>query len=108
MLTDEARLHLKEALKIHVVPGVDAQAAARDLLQNGAVGVDDIGENTYDLIWDEILDALGHVADEIAIRRQRIETRIGPVFVLRNATLWTAAKARAAVLEMRGDPRRYI
>ena len=92
-------------MKIHVVPGVDARAAARDLLANGAVGIDDIAENMYDLIWDEIVEALGHGADETAIRRQRVATAIGPVFVLRDAALWTAAQVRAAVHEMRGHPR---
>ncbi len=97
--------HLKRALKIHVVPGVDARAAARDFRAQGAVGVDDIAANMYDVIWDEILELLGHDADAIAIRRQRIDTRIGPVFVLRDGTLWTAAEARAAVLDLRGRAR---
>lgn len=88
-----------------MVPGVNARAGARDFLANGAVGIDDIAENMYDVIWDEVLEILGHVADAAAIRRQRIETSIGPVFVLRDGTLWTAAKARATVLDMRGRPR---
>ena len=102
---DHTRLQLKRALKIHVVPGVDPRAAARDFLANGAVGIDDIAENMYDVIWDDILDVLGHVADETAIRRQRIETGIGPVFVLRDGTRWRASETRAAVLGMRGRPR---
>ena len=98
------RVQLKPALRIHVVPGVDARAAARDFLDDGAVGIDDIAENMYEVIWDEVLEALGHVADEIGIRRQRVETRIGPVFVLRNGALWTAARAKAAVVGTRGRP----
>jgi len=85
-------------IKIHVAPGMDARKAAHDLLKDGAVGIDDIGENLYDVIRDEIIEELGHVADEIDIKTQRVDTSIGPVFVLRDANIWTAAKARKAVL----------
>ncbi|MEQ8765474.1 MAG: hypothetical protein RL885_16220 [Planctomycetota bacterium] len=43
-------------LKIHVAP--HARTAARDLMNDGAVGIDDIGENLYDVIRDEILEEL--------------------------------------------------
>lgn len=91
-------------MKIHVTPGVDARAAARDLLADGAVGIDDIGENLHDVIRDEILAELGHAADAFDLREQRIDTARGPVFVLRVARLWSAARARSAVLaECGGD-----
>jgi len=93
----------KDIITIHVTPGVDARAAARDLLKNGAVGIDDIGENSYDLIRDEILEILGHAGDAIDLRTERVSTAIGPVFVLRDADIWSAAKARRAVL---ADPYR--
>jgi hypothetical protein len=102
---DDMRSQLKKTLKIHVVPGVDARAGARDFLVNGAVGIDDIAEDMYEVIWEEILEELGHAADGMAIRRQRIETRTGPVFVFRDGALWTAANARAAVLDVQGLPK---
>lgn len=89
-------------IQIHCVPGVDAAAAARDLLRDGAVGIDDIAENLYDVIHEEILDELGHRGDGLDIRIQRVATSIGPVFVLRDSSTWSAAKARRAVLAARG------
>ncbi len=89
-------------MRIHVVPGVDARAAARDLLETDAVGIDDIAENLYDVIRDEILEELGHAGDELDLRTQRVDTPIGPVFVLRNADVWSAKEARVAVLASRG------
>jgi len=86
------------SMQIHCTPGVDTAAAAADLLRDGAVGIDDITENLYDLDQLEIFDEIGHAVDEMDIREQRIETRAGPVFVLRVASLWTAAQAKAAVL----------
>ena len=89
-------------MKIHVTPGVDARAAARDLLETGAVGIDDIGENQYDGVRDELFEDLGHVVDDLDIKTQRVETRMDPVFVLRNADVWSAAEARSAVLAQQG------
>ncbi len=89
-------------MRIHVVPGVDARAAARDLLETAAVGIDDIAENLYDVVRDEILEELGHAGDELDLRTQRIDTAIGPVFVLRNADVWSATEARRSVLANRG------
>lgn len=89
-------------MEIHCVPGVDAAAAARDLFRDGAVGIDDIAENIYDVLHEEILEELGHLADGLDIRTQRVATSIGPVFVLRNARAWSAAEARRAVLAARG------
>lgn len=57
-----------KTITIHVTPGVDSSAAARDLMKNGAVAIDDIGENLYDVIRDEILDDLGYTADIIDLR----------------------------------------
>jgi hypothetical protein len=85
-------------IKIHVAPGVAARAAARDLLKSGAVGIDDIGENLHDLVSEEILDELGNAGDGIDLRTQRVDTPIGPVFVLRIADVWSAAEAKKAVL----------
>ncbi len=97
-------MSVNKVMTIHVVPGVDARAAARDLIETGAVGIDDIGENMYDIIWDEILDELGHVGDELDLRMERVATAIGPVFVLRNADVWSAADARRAVQSSQGRP----
>jgi len=91
-------------MKIHVVPGVDAREAACDLLETGAVGIDDIGEGLYDVVRDEILDELGFAGDGLDLRTQRIATRWGPVFVLRDSEAWSAADARRVVLSMRGRP----
>ena len=88
-----------KTIKIHVAPGVDALDAARDFLRTGAVGIDDIGENLYDLVREEILDELGNVGDGIELETDRVESPLGPVFVLRNADLWSAAQARNAVLK---------
>jgi len=92
----------KARMTVHVVPGVDSRAAARDLLETGAVGIDDIAETMHDVIRDEILEELGHAGDELDLRMQRVETVIGPVFVLRDADVWSAAEARRAVLGQRG------
>lgn len=94
----------KETMRIHVVPGVDSRAAARDLLETGAVGIDDIGESLQDIIHDEILEELGHAGDALDLRTQRVDTALGPVFVLRNADVWSAAEARKALLDDRGPP----
>ena len=83
-------------------PGVDVRAAVRDLMKDGAVGIDDIGENTYDSIRDAILDSLGHAAGGFDLRTQRIATAMGPVFVLRNHHVWSAANTRRAVLSEYG------
>ena len=85
-------------LKIHVTPGVDARAAARDLMRDVAVGIEDIGENLYDVIRDEILEELGFEGDGLDLRTDRVETAIGPVFVTRERSAWTAATAKKAVL----------
>ena len=73
-------------MKIHITPGVDSAAAARDFMEYGTVGIDDFGGNLYDTIWDNILEILGHAADDLIIKEQRISTRLGPVFVLRDAS----------------------
>ncbi len=91
-------------MRIHVAPGADTRAAARDLLETGAVGIDDIAENLYDVVRDEILEELGNVGDELDLRTQRIDTAIGPVFVLRNADAWSSTEAKKAVLASRGQP----
>jgi hypothetical protein len=90
-----------KTIKIHVAPGVDARAAAHDLLKTGAVGIDDTGENLYDLVRDEIFDELGNAGDGIDLRTQRVDTPLGPVFVFRNADVWSAADAKKAVLNSR-------
>lgn len=91
-----------DSVRIHVVPGVDARAAARDLLRAGVVGIDDIGEGTHEMIRDEILDHLGHAGDELDLRTQRIDTPFGPVFVYRDAAVWSEQAVRQAVLASRG------
>ena len=91
-------------MKIHVTPGVDARAAARDLLETGAVAIDDIGENLYDGVRDEIFEELGHVVEDLDIRTQRGRNADGSVFVLRNAAIWSVARARSAVLAQHGRP----
>ncbi len=91
-----------KSIKIHVEPGIDARAAARDLLRDGAVGIDDIGENLYDVARDEILEELGHAGDGIDVRTDWIEGPFGPVFVLRDAAIWSAAAAKKAVLASAG------
>jgi hypothetical protein len=88
----------KKVLKVHCTPGVDARAAARDFRKSGAVAIDDIGENLYDVIRDEIFEELGHAADFCDIRTDRIVLSSGPVFVFRDAATWSAAEARRAVL----------
>ena len=92
----------RDTIKIHVAPDVDVRAAARDLLMTGAVGIDDIGENLHDVVGDEILEQLGHAADELDIRMHRVDTAIGPVFVLRDADVWPAAEAKRVVLAQAG------
>ena len=64
-------------------------------------GIDDISENLYDVVQDEIMDSLGVAGDELDLRTQRIDTPSGPVFVLRQASVWSAARARAEVLRTR-------
>ena len=71
-------------IKIHDVHGLDAKRAAKDLLSNGFVAIDDISWQLVDCAWDEVLDALGHTADYLDLARQRIETKWGPVFVIRD------------------------
>jgi hypothetical protein len=89
-------------MRVHVVPGVDAGSAAADLLANGMVAVDDIGRQSYAGVFDEIMEELGHMADGLDLREQHVETPFGPVFILREADMWTAARAKKAVLAERG------
>ena len=91
-----------KTIKIHVAPGVDAREAARDFLKTGAIGIDDIGENLYDLVREEILDELGNAGDGIDLRTDRVESAFGPVFVLRDAAIWSVAAAKKAVLTSAG------
>jgi len=91
-------------IQIHVVPGADATAAARDLLEAGAVGIDDIGEHSHADIEGEILDELGHAGDALDLQYERVDTALGPVFVVRNSAEWSAREASAAVLASRGQP----
>ncbi|MDX9723333.1 MAG: hypothetical protein RBU37_21455 [Myxococcota bacterium] len=88
-------------MRIHIVPGVNLRAAASDLRKTGLVAIDDIAERSWEELFSYIIDELGHDADELELRTQRIETRFGPVFVLREADRWTAAKAKKAVLDVR-------
>lgn len=92
-----------KTIKIHAAPGVDAREAARDFLKTGAVGIDDIGGNLYDLVREEILDELGNVGDGIDLESDRVESPFGPIFVLRNADLWSAAEAKKTVLKAVGE-----
>ncbi len=92
----------KKAMRIHVTPGIDSRAAARDLLRDGAVGIDDIGANLYDVVRDEVMDELGEVADALDIRTERVDTALGPVFVVRCADRWSATAARKVILDDRG------
>jgi hypothetical protein len=80
-----------KTFRIHVCPGVDARAAARDLSRDRAVGIDDIGENLYDVVRDEIFDRLGYAEDGVGWKTQRVSTDFGPVFVVRDPGYWTAA-----------------
>jgi len=93
------------SFKIHVCPGVDARAAARDLRRDGVVGIDDIGETLYDVIRDEILDYLGHASDGVDWKTQRVNTAFGPVFVVRDPDLWSAAVVKQAVTRARSPAR---
>lgn len=88
-------------MRIHCCPGVDEVAAAKDFLDTGMVGVDDIAENLYDVIFEAIIDELGHAADFMDLREQRVDTSYGPVFVLRDHDRCSAQRARAAVLRER-------
>ena len=47
---------------------------ARDFLKTDAVGIDDIGENLYDLVREEILDEVGNVGDPIDLQTDRVES----------------------------------
>jgi hypothetical protein len=86
--------------RIHVCPGVDARAAARDVARDGAVGIDDIVGDLHDVVIAEILDRLGHAADEVDWARQRVQGPFGPVYILRDPERWTAAAARRVVLRV--------
>jgi hypothetical protein len=96
---------MRQIMRIHVVPGVDAASAAADLMQTGMVAVDDIGRESYQGVFEEILEELGHMADVLDLREQRVETPLGPVFILREPSMWSASRARKAVFADRGGPR---
>lgn len=65
------------------------------------VGIDDIAENLYDVIFEAIIDELGFAADDMDLRQQRVDTSYGPVFVLRDHERCSAREARAAVTRER-------
>lgn len=92
-----------KTFRIHVCPGVDARAAARDLSRDRAVGIDDIGENLYDVVRDEIFDRLGYAEDGVGWKTQRVSTDFGPVFVVRDPGYWTAAMVARAVKSVRSS-----
>jgi hypothetical protein len=95
--------HAKTPLKIQVrdVHEFDASGAAHDLIRMGMVAVDDIGEGLHDVAWEELHEELGHGADGLNLKKQRVDTGWGPVFVMRDADRVTAAAARKAVLQER-------
>jgi len=86
---------------IHDVHAFDARTAARELLRHGMVAVDDITEKLIDCAWEDLFDQLGHSADGMRFKTQRIETGWGPVFVMRDAKRVSAVKARNVVLGLR-------
>lgn len=92
-------------MEIHDIHGFDARRAANELLSAGFIAIDDISWQLVDCAWDEVLNALGHAADELVLARQRVETSLGPVFVIRDAELVSAAKARREVLKCRPAPK---
>ena len=93
-------------MRIHLVHDLDAHAAARDLLENGMVAIDDITEELIDDAEEDIFEELGYAGDGILLTKQRVDTSWGPVFVLRDPDVVSAAKARAAVLRERPEPKK--
>lgn len=86
-----------EPVRIHDVHDFDAAAAAEDLLRHGIVAIDDVTERLHECAEEELLEVLGHVADELEIRRHTVDTPFGRVFVLRDAARITAREATRRV-----------
>lgn len=93
-------------ITIPEVHAIDARRAAAELAGQGMVAVDDITEGLMDCAWEEIFDELGHVADGMPLKAERIETGWGPMFVMRDADHVSPEEARSAVLIQRLRPRK--
>jgi hypothetical protein len=60
--------------------------------------VDDIAGQLCDICLDELMDALSHAADEMAIHCARVDTGFGPVFIFRDRARVTLAQAKKLVV----------
>ena len=88
-------------IKIHVAPEVNVRAVAQDLLSTGAVGIDGITECLHGFFRDVVLDNLGFAGDAFDVQMQIVDTSLGPVLVLREANVWSAARARREIIRLR-------
>lgn len=70
-------------IKIHSAMRADAEALARELMKKGTVVLDDIGGSLFDVVFDEIYDALGEWLDYRDVVEEKYDTPIGPAYVLR-------------------------
>lgn len=88
-------------LEIRLSQGFDAAAAAVEMLELGVTLVDDIAEQLYDICREEVMDELGHAADEMDVQVTRVATSFGPVFIFRDRRRVTLAEAKKLVFAER-------
>lgn len=88
-------------LQIRLSQGFDAAAAAGEMLEHGVTLVDDIAEQLYDVCRDEVIEELGHAADEMDVQVTRVTTSIGPVFIFRDRNRVPLAEAKRLVFASR-------
>jgi hypothetical protein len=71
-------------MEIHSVLGIDAEVVASELKETGIIALEDIGGSVFDMVFDEIYDALGDWLEGREIVEELYEAPSGPVYVLRD------------------------
>jgi hypothetical protein len=71
-------------MDIHSVIGIDAEKVAQELKKEGIIALEDIGGSVFDMVFDDIYDALGDWIKDRHIVEELYETPGGPLYVLRD------------------------
>ena len=84
--------------KIQEVHEFHARRAAIELIKFGFTAVDDIGRILIRSAAGELSEELGFVADAMDLKRDEIDTNLGPVFVFRDRRKMTLKAAKEWVM----------
>lgn len=85
-------------------PRPSPRRICRAFLKVRAIGLDAATTGLLDTVSDELGGDFFMYDDRFDLRTDRVDTDYGPVYVLRDASRWTAEAAEAVVLAWRGSP----